>query len=293
MKEQFYTLVELITIYYDEFNEETLNDFMSHSSYRTLWREGTAIWNNVHQNLRTPAKIEWFVSDEGKKSIQLDYIYFYFSVDVSECGRNHRPSGFKSGKRIFYHGTSKENLGKIVMEGILFGLDAKGKRVTYLTTMLDEAMYYGDTVLRVLYDPADCPDMNNYDDDAWAFRVYEPISVMDTAPISQEDIDKYNNWRRLSSEHRKYIWSIYDDKNHPLYPERRMMILDMFGMDILSSDEPPYTSVYPEWMISDIYKLSQAIVSGEIDDEHKDMAKGLIKTLNKYKSGNCFEINGK
>lgn len=73
---------------------------------------------------------------------------------------------------IFYHGTSKENWNAIQRKGVLFN-----GRVTYLAADLAEAKCYGDIVLQVEYDPTTHPNMNNYVDGCWQFRVYEPITI--------------------------------------------------------------------------------------------------------------------
>lgn len=73
---------------------------------------------------------------------------------------------------IFYHGTSKENWDAIQREGVLFN-----GRVTYLAVDMEEAKCYGNIVLQVEYDPTTHPNMNNYVDNCWQFRVYEPITI--------------------------------------------------------------------------------------------------------------------
>lgn len=73
---------------------------------------------------------------------------------------------------IFYHGTSKENWNAIQREGVLFN-----GRVTYLAVDMEEAKCYGNVVLQVEYDPTTHPNMNNYVDGCWQFRVYEPITI--------------------------------------------------------------------------------------------------------------------
>ena len=79
----------------------------------------------------------------------------------------------------FYHGTSEQTWSDIQIEGVLFGKRPYAKsRCTYLTPDIEEAKRYGDVVLRVLYDPAEHPDMNNYVEGCWQFRVYEPISLI-------------------------------------------------------------------------------------------------------------------
>lgn len=89
----------------------------------------------------------------------------------------------------FYHGTTEENWNKIQKEGVLFGvrtiLNAEGKpseeynpnRMTYLSTTKEEASHYGNVVLEIEYDPTIKPKMNNYAEDCWQLRVYEPIAL--------------------------------------------------------------------------------------------------------------------
>ena len=78
----------------------------------------------------------------------------------------------------FYHGTSEQTWSDIQIEGVLFGKRPYAKsRCTYLTPDIEEAKRYGDVVLRVLYDPAEHPDMNNYVEGCWQFRVNEQVSI--------------------------------------------------------------------------------------------------------------------
>lgn len=85
----------------------------------------------------------------------------------------------------FYHGTNEQSWKDIQKDGELFGKRPNAKsRCTYLTTDIKEAEQYGDVVLRVLYDPAEHPDMNNYVEGCWQFRVYEPISLMRVKKIN-------------------------------------------------------------------------------------------------------------
>lgn len=86
----------------------------------------------------------------------------------------------------FYHGTSEENWIAIQKEGILYGrrfvTDSSGNaikevdRCTYLAIDKEEAKCYGDVVLEVEYDPFSS-EHNNYVEDCWQVRVYEPISI--------------------------------------------------------------------------------------------------------------------
>lgn len=62
---------------------------------------------------------------------------------------------------------------------MLFGRDRymPERRLTYLAIDYKEAACYGDIVLQVEYDPTTHPNMNNYVDGCWQFRVYEPITI--------------------------------------------------------------------------------------------------------------------
>ena len=87
----------------------------------------------------------------------------------------------------FFHGTSEDNWKLIQEEGMLFGrryiLNDDGSicrevdRCTYLATDIEEARHYGDIILQVEYDPHEHPKKNNYIDDCWQVRVYEPIPI--------------------------------------------------------------------------------------------------------------------
>ena len=86
----------------------------------------------------------------------------------------------------FYHGTSEDNWKTIQEEGILYGrryvlkndgsIDYECDRCTYLAVDLEEAECYGDVVLEVEYDPFSS-EHNNYIEDCWQVRVYEPIPI--------------------------------------------------------------------------------------------------------------------
>jgi len=107
---------------------------------------------------------------------------------------------------IFYHGTTKESWETIQQEGFLYGrryiVDNNGKivqevsRCTYLATDLEEAKHYGEVVLQVEYDPKSSKhrNYNNYVDDCWQLRVYEPI------PLSQ--IKLLNTKKEVANETR-------------------------------------------------------------------------------------------
>lgn len=79
---------------------------------------------------------------------------------------------------VFYHGTNQDAWNNIQNEKILFGKRNGIKhRATYLATDKDEAKCYGVVLLEVKYNPYEHPDMNNYCEDCWQFRVYEPIEL--------------------------------------------------------------------------------------------------------------------
>jgi carboxylesterase type B len=81
----------------------------------------------------------------------------------------------------FYHGTSQENWEQIQKEGVLFGRQFVGNkeypRRTYLAVDIEEARCYGNIVLEVEYNPHKHKKMNNYCEDCWQLRVYEPITI--------------------------------------------------------------------------------------------------------------------
>jgi RNA:NAD 2'-phosphotransferase (TPT1/KptA family) len=89
----------------------------------------------------------------------------------------------------FYHGTSRENWEAIQNEGILFGRllvnNKEVSRCTYLAVDIEEAKCYGEVVLEVEYDPYKHKKMNNYIEDCWQLRVYEPIPLTDIKVIKQ------------------------------------------------------------------------------------------------------------
>jgi RNA:NAD 2'-phosphotransferase (TPT1/KptA family) len=89
----------------------------------------------------------------------------------------------------FYHGTSRENWEAIQNEGILFGRLLVNNnivsRCTYLAVDIEEAECYGEVVLEVEYDPYKHKKMNNYIEDCWQLRVYEPIPLTDIKVIKQ------------------------------------------------------------------------------------------------------------
>ena len=93
---------------------------------------------------------------------------------------------------IFYHGTSKENWNAIQKEGILYGrrfvtgnngnIIKEVDRCTYLAVDLEEAKCYGDVVLQVEYNPTNSKH-NNYKENCWQIRVYEPIPLSNVTKL--------------------------------------------------------------------------------------------------------------
>lgn len=81
----------------------------------------------------------------------------------------------------FYHGTNEDAWNNIQKEGILFGRRFVGNkeidRCTYLAVDIEEAKCYGKVVLEVEYNPYEHKKMNNYIEDCWQLRVYEPIPI--------------------------------------------------------------------------------------------------------------------
>ena len=96
---------------------------------------------------------------------------------------------------IFYHGTTKKNWEAIQKECVLWGRrfisDNKGNpikevdRCTYLAVDKEVAEQFGDVVLKVEYNPFNNPKDNNYIEDCWQIRVYEPIPLTDVERINQ------------------------------------------------------------------------------------------------------------
>ena len=96
----------------------------------------------------------------------------------------------------FYHGTSEESWTSIQNEGVLFGrrfeIDSEGRvtkelsRCTYLALSEEDARKFGSVVLEVEYNPFDLDgsirtdsygSLNNYSENSWQLRVYEPIRL--------------------------------------------------------------------------------------------------------------------
>jgi len=71
-----------------------------------------------------------------------------------------------------YHGTSDDKYQKALNNGFIGGF---GKDRIWLSTDKREAIHYGNTVVRVEYNPFLHPNKNNYCDGCWQLRVYEPI----------------------------------------------------------------------------------------------------------------------
>ena len=75
----------------------------------------------------------------------------------------------------FYHSTSTEKWGKIQCEGVLFGVRNAPSRCTYLAINTKDCPE-NDILLEVEYNPFVNPHKNNYINNCWQCRVYEPIS---------------------------------------------------------------------------------------------------------------------
>lgn len=94
---------------------------------------------------------------------------------------------------IFYHGTTKENYEQILKEGVLFGRRGiimnddsikEVDRCTYLAVDKEEAMFYGDVLLEVEYEPRK-GRYDNYCEGCWQVRVYKPIPITNIKVISK------------------------------------------------------------------------------------------------------------
>lgn len=88
----------------------------------------------------------------------------------------------------WFHGTNEEAWKHIQKEGILFGIDKfvnSSPRKTYLAADIEEAKCYGNVILEVEYDPFINPKMNNYIDDCWQIRVYEPIQIKNVRCLNE------------------------------------------------------------------------------------------------------------
>jgi hypothetical protein len=87
----------------------------------------------------------------------------------------------------FYHATTEELWKEIQKEAVLFGRryivdDVTRKpikevsRCTYLALKKEDAEEFGEVILEVEYNPYSSRH-NNYTEDCWQLRVYEPISI--------------------------------------------------------------------------------------------------------------------
>lgn len=84
----------------------------------------------------------------------------------------------------FYHGTSEDNWKRIQEEGVLWGERGYGvSRCTYLAIDEKEASNYGSILLEIEYDPFENPEENNYCENCWQVRVYEPIPIENISRI--------------------------------------------------------------------------------------------------------------
>ena len=101
----------------------------------------------------------------------------------------------------FYHGTSKKNWNKILMEGVLWGYNIyknpdgteyMGYRYTYLTPCIEIAIKYGNVILEIEYEPVGVNGrgIDNYCFEyeipeeerkqgaiCWQFSVFVPINL--------------------------------------------------------------------------------------------------------------------
>jgi len=80
----------------------------------------------------------------------------------------------------FYHSTSVKNWEKIQYEKVLFGvrdatIEFSPSRCTYLAVNTKDCPK-NDVLLEVEYNPFINPNENNYINNCWQCRVYEPIS---------------------------------------------------------------------------------------------------------------------
>jgi hypothetical protein len=85
---------------------------------------------------------------------------------------------------VWYHGTTNDALKKILQEGVLFGVRNTPSRCTYLAAELSNAKQYGDIILQVKYNPSGGD--NNYCDDCWQMRVYEPIPIKNITILTRD-----------------------------------------------------------------------------------------------------------
>ena len=85
---------------------------------------------------------------------------------------------------VWYHGTTSDALKKIQQEGVLFGVRNTPSRCTYLAADLSTAKQYGDVILQVNYNPSGGD--NNYCDDCWQMRVYEPIPIKNITILTRD-----------------------------------------------------------------------------------------------------------
>ena len=103
---------------------------------------------------------------------------------------------------VFYHGTSENKYKEIMEEGVLYGKRGtfNGReidRCTYLAVDKEEAECYGDVLLEVEYDPFKNKKKNNYIEDCWQIRVYEPIAIANIKRIEKSKPKrKLRQWKK-------------------------------------------------------------------------------------------------
>lgn len=86
---------------------------------------------------------------------------------------------------IFYHGCHKAAWDIAVRRGYLLHDRGEATPCTYLAVEEKEARMYGDTVLRVEYEP--CKGDDNYNEGCWQMRVYVPIPLSNVTKLGVDD----------------------------------------------------------------------------------------------------------
>ena len=90
----------------------------------------------------------------------------------------------------FWHGTYKDDWEKVQEQGFLLHERAteafpRMSPCTYLAVDKEEAMEYGDILLKVKYNPRKNPKENNFTKDCWQVRVYEKIPIKDIECVKE------------------------------------------------------------------------------------------------------------
>lgn len=106
---------------------------------------------------------------------------YRFDAELGICGDEFGGSYMQL---VWYHGTTNDALKKIQQEGVLFGVRNTPSRCTYLAAELSTAKQYGDVILQVNYNPSGGD--NNYCDDCWQMRVYEPIPIKNITILTRD-----------------------------------------------------------------------------------------------------------